>query len=262
MNLLAAKLYDPATAVSKSTAALLALTAIDTTNLRLAFKVPPSGMVRVRMSAVVHGATTFPTILLGVLEGATVKGRVAPVQSLGNTAVATAQVFVEADFIVSGLTPDASLSWDAAYGVETIVASTGLKYGGPNNTTANDAFGGFCFEIWDPCPAYTPTSGVPPTSPVHVKLDTIDDFLDTEIAAIKAKTDNLPSDPADASDIATSFTGVNTKLDTIDEFLDTEVAAIKAKTDQLAFTKANEIDANIQSVNGVTVAGDGESGTE
>ncbi len=37
----------------------------------------------------------------------------------------------------------------AAYGVETLVASTGLKYGGPNNTTANDAFGAFQFEIWE-----------------------------------------------------------------------------------------------------------------
>jgi hypothetical protein len=32
--------------------------------------------------------------------------------------------------------------------VETVVASTGLKYGGPNNTTTNDAFGGFAFEVW------------------------------------------------------------------------------------------------------------------
>lgn len=39
-------------------------------------------------------------------------------------------------------------------------------------------------------------------------LTTIDDFLDTEIAAIKAKTDNLPSDPADASDVAASVAAV------------------------------------------------------
>lgn len=79
---------------------------------------------------------------------------------------------------------------------------------------------------------------------VSGKIDVVDDFLDTEVAAIlaavdtevaaiKAKTDNLPTDPADASDIASSFTTVNTKLDTIDDFLDTEVAAIKAKTDNL-----------------------------
>ncbi len=73
----------------------------------------------------------------------------------------------------------------------------------------------------------------------QASVNIIDDFLDTEIAAIKAKTDNLPSDPADASDIAASFTTVNSKLDTIDDFIDTEIAAIKAKTDQLNFTGAN-----------------------
>lgn len=36
-----------------------------------------------------------------------------------------------------------------------------------------------------------------------------------------------------------------------------DVGAIKAKTDSLTFTKALELDANIQSVNGVTVNGDG-----
>lgn len=148
MALLAGKLYDPTTAVNKVTTAALAMTAIDTTNLRLNFTVPASGNVLVRMHAVLHGATTFPTILLGVLEGSTVKGRVAPEQSLGNTAVATAMVSVDAAFLVTGLTPAANLDWDAAYGVETLIASTGLKYGGPNNTTANDAFGGFAFEIW------------------------------------------------------------------------------------------------------------------
>jgi hypothetical protein len=74
------------------------------------------------------------------------------------------------------------------------------------------------------------------------KLDTIDDFLDTEIAAIKAKTDNLPSDPSDASDIASSFTAVNAKLDTIDDFLDTEIAAIKAKTDLIPSDPADASD--------------------
>lgn len=94
------------------------------------------------------------------------------------------------------------------------------------------------------------------------KVDVIDDFLDTEIAAIKAKTDNLPSDPADASDIATAFSGVNTKLDTIDDFLDTEVAAIKAKTDSLTFTVTGKVDANITHVNEIEVTGNGEPGTE
>lgn len=86
----------------------------------------------------------------------------------------------------------------------------------------------------------------------QTSVDTIDDFLDTEIAAIKAKTDNLPADPADASDIAASFTTVNGKLDTIDDFLDTEVAAIKAKTDSLTFTVAGVVDANVTDWKGST----------
>jgi hypothetical protein len=149
MILLGARLYDPAVAVNKVTTAALAMTALDTTNLRIAFTVPSHGFVRVRLSGTLHGATTFPSILLGVMNGASVVARVAPTQELGNTAVATALVKVTADFCIPGLTPGAA-TWDAAYGVETLVAATGLKYGGPNDSTANNAFGAFCFEVWDP----------------------------------------------------------------------------------------------------------------
>lgn len=44
-------------------------------------------------------------------------------------------------------------------------------------------------------------------------------------------------------------------------YIDTEVAAIKAKTDSLTFTVAGQVDANIQSVNDVTVNGNGSAGT-
>ena len=148
MALLAGTTYDPAVAVMKATTAAIAMTAIDTTNLRLTFTVPASGKVMVRLQGTLHGATTFPQILLGVLEGSTVRGRLAPAGFLNGTAAATSFLTVEALFPVTGLTPSASLTWDAAYGVETLVAATGLKYGGPNNTTANDAFGGFVFEVW------------------------------------------------------------------------------------------------------------------
>lgn len=67
--------------------------------------------------------------------------------------------------------------------------------------------------------------------------------LDLLLDAIKAKTDNLPADPADASDIASSFSTVNTKLDTIDDLIDTEVAAIKAVTDKL--DTAMELDSTV-----------------
>lgn len=77
-----------------------------------------------------------------------------------------------------------------------------------------------------------------PAPATAAALTVVDDFLDTEIAAIKAKTDNLPSDPADASDVAAAFVTVGSKLDTIDDFLDTEIAAIKAKTDNLPASPA------------------------
>lgn len=149
MACLGARLYDPAVAVVKATSALLAMTAIDTTNLRITFTVPTSGRVLVRLQSVVHGATTYPQILLGVLEGVTVRMRVTPMAGMAGTALATTQLPVEAVGVIQGLTPGASLTWDAAYGVETLVASTGLKYGGPNDVTANNAFGGFRFEVWE-----------------------------------------------------------------------------------------------------------------
>lgn len=70
----------------------------------------------------------------------------------------------------------------------------------------------------------------------------VDDYVDTEVAAIKAKTDNLPTDPADASDIAASFSTVNGTLATIAAYIDTEVAAIKAKTDNLPSDPADASD--------------------
>ncbi len=148
MALLAGKLYDPAASVSKATSALLAMTAFDTTNLRLNFTAPANGIVLVRMAASLSGATTMPQVLLGVLEGSTVRGRVVPSATLGGTAVATTNVQLDASFLVTGLTPGAALAWDAAYGVETIIAATNIHYGGANDTTANNAWGGFAFEIW------------------------------------------------------------------------------------------------------------------
>ena len=147
MACLGAVLYDPAVAVTKGTVAS-AMAAFDTVNARITFTVPSTGRVLVRVACVVHGATTFSSILLGVMEGATVKGKVCPIGGIKATAVATAMVTQEATFVVPGLTPAASLTWDAAWGIETFVASSLIKYGGPNNTTANDAFGALIFEIW------------------------------------------------------------------------------------------------------------------
>jgi hypothetical protein len=148
MALLAGTCYDPATAVAKSCAALLAMTAMDTTNLRLTFTVPANGIVQVRQAGVLAGATTMPQILLGVLQGTTVMKRFSPIGALRGTALATTHVPFEAVYLVTGLTPGASLTWDSAYGVEVILAATNIQYGGPNDTTTTNAWGGFAFEIW------------------------------------------------------------------------------------------------------------------
>jgi hypothetical protein len=221
MNLLASLAYDPAVAVTRATTALLAMTAIDTTNARLTGTVPLSGKLYWKIKTAIHGAATYPQVLLGILSGATVVARAAAMLSGGNLA-ATSICAAWAEGTINGLTPGNAFTYDAAYAVETLVAATGIKYGGPNDTTANNAFGAFIFEIYDPCPVFTPAAGAAPTTTVHQKLDantttlaTIAGYLDTEIAAILAA-------------------------------VDTEVAAIKAKTDQLTFTIANKVDSSIQ----------------
>jgi hypothetical protein len=154
VNLLKAALYDPAVAVSKATSALLAMTAFDTANLRLAITVPAHGMVRFRLRCAIVGATTCPVILLGVLNGAAVIGRVQP-QSQPVTAPAATQVFVaDAEFTATGLAPGA-MNVDAAYAVQVLVAATNIKYGGPNTNAGANAWGAFVFEAWDPQPQQT-----------------------------------------------------------------------------------------------------------
>lgn len=152
MGLLAGGAYDPAVAVTKATTALLAATALDTTNLRRVFVGPANGAVEVRMLGVLHGGSAspwFPSILFAVLEGSTVRGRQAPAGGApGVVGSATMLLPVEAVFPVTGLTPGTTYTWDAAYSVETAQAGSALKYGGPNDASANNAFGAFIFEIW------------------------------------------------------------------------------------------------------------------
>jgi hypothetical protein len=69
-------------------------------------------------------------------------------------------------------------------------------------------------------------SGTHGNAALKTLIDTIDDFLDTEIAAILAA-------------------------------VDTEIGAIKAKTDPMTYTVANQLDSNIQSINDTAVVGNG-----
>lgn len=149
-NLLAATLYDPTTRTTKSAASLLAMTAMDTTNLRLTFAAPASGKVLWRIRVTDVFSNNHAAIVLGVLDGSTVQGRSIPAAQTCQIGRASLDGGRDASGIVTGLTPTQSYTWDAAYGVENTVggAPAALGYGGPNDTTADNANGGISFEIW------------------------------------------------------------------------------------------------------------------
>lgn len=97
--------------------------------------------------------------------------------------------------------------------------------------------------------------------------------LDTtlaQLALVKAKTDNLPPDPADASDILGATNAIMARLGAPAgashaadvAAVKTDSASIKLKTDDMRFTVPLMLDANIQYVNNVEVIGDGHTGTE
>jgi hypothetical protein len=82
------------------------------------------------------------------MDGATVKGRACPITGIPATALATTNVPMEASGVITGLTRGTTYNYDAAYGVEVLLAATNINYGGPNDTTANNAWGALQFEIW------------------------------------------------------------------------------------------------------------------
>ncbi len=75
-------------------------------------------------------------------------------------------------------------------------------------------------------------------------LVTVAGYLDTEIAAILADTNELQTDWANGGrlDLILDARASQTSVDTIDDFLDTEIAAIKAKTDNLPADPADASD--------------------
>lgn len=216
MNLLGAVNYDPTggAAVSKATTSLLAMTAFDTTNLRIAFTIPAHGFVTVRLVGVHHGSTTTAQVLLGVLEGSTLRGRGPVTSNLLGTAIATTRTKLEITYTLSGLTPGA-VNWDAAYGVEIVSSAGGaIKYGGPNDTTTDNAFGGFIFEVWDPRPLPTAAPGAVNgllTAPTTANVGTADmvRILGTAVSApatagiLDVNVKNIDNDAASASGTVT-----------------------------------------------------------
>lgn len=109
------------------------------------------------------------------------------------------------------------------------------------DSTAVQSAAAAALVTYDPPTKAELDSAVAPLA-TQTSVNTLTAYVDTEVAAIKAKTDNLPSDPADASDIAASLTTItgyiDTEVATILAAVDTEIAAIKAKTDNLPASPA------------------------
>jgi len=67
--------------------------------------------------------------------------------------------------------------------------------------------------------------------------------VSADVAAIKAKTDNLPAAPADDTSIDTQLGAIHNNVTGIIGYVDTEVAAVKAVTDKL--NTALELDVDV-----------------
>lgn len=78
----------------------------------------------------------------------------------------------------------------------------------------------------------------------------------TNVTTVNGLAANVITAAATAADFTTEIqSGLATSANLAT--VDTVVDAIKVKTDQLIFTKANELDTNVQSINGVTINGNG-----
>lgn len=128
--------YEPGSATTKSTTSTT-LVAIDTTNLRATFVVPPSGSVLVRLGARAYTSTDGANHFWGLLEGAVQRGKVQFVTD------GIRSKRLNATIPVSGLTPGATISLDWAWAI----ASPHTAY------IAVDASGytsgGAYMEVWD-----------------------------------------------------------------------------------------------------------------
>jgi hypothetical protein len=111
-----------------------------------------------------------------------------------------------------------------------------VSISGPTNCAETDFI--VRLSTMDPQTAVPSVASIQSGLATQVSVDTVDTIVD----AIKLKTDNLPSDPADASVIAGRFDSVDTAITTLTNYVDTEVAAIKSKTDNLPTDPADASD--------------------
>jgi hypothetical protein len=194
----------------------------------------------VRLAA---GAITAGVITAGALQGFTL-GSVAG--TVGSVAAAVTVGSTSASAIQNGLATQASvdtidnfLDTEVAAILAAVDTEVSAILADTNELQTDWADGGRLDLILD-------------ARASQASVNTVDDFLDTEVAAIKAVTDLLP----DGGALTSIATAAN--LATVDTVVD----AIKAKTDSLTFTVAGNVDSNVQRINDEEITGDGQVGTE
>jgi hypothetical protein len=86
----------------------------------------------------------------------------------------------------------------------------------------------------------------------QTSVDTVDDLLDTEVAAIKTVVDSILVDTAEIGAAGAGLTALATQasVNTIDDLLDTEVAAIKTVVDDILVDTGTTLPATLATISG------------
>ncbi|RWH86446.1 MAG: hypothetical protein EOR77_21600 [Mesorhizobium sp.] len=199
----------------------------------------------------------------------------ASIAALNNLSAAQVNAEVDTAIADAGLATAANLATVAGYldtEIAAILADT-------NELQTDWANGGRLDLILDARASQTSVDDLPTNAELATALAAADDAVLAQVALVKSKTDNLPDDPADQSLVVAATDAVMSRLGApAGASLSADIAAlptaaalavtdgkvdgIKAKTDSLTFTVAGKVDANILSVNSVSVTGTGASGDE
>ncbi|RWO23363.1 hypothetical protein [Mesorhizobium sp.] len=190
----------------------------------------------------------------------------AAIAALNNLSAAQVNAEVDTAIADAALATAANLATVAGY-LDTEIAAV---LADTNELQTDWANGGRLDLILDARASQTSVDDLPTNAELATALGSADDAVLAQVALVKAKTDNLPDDPADQSLVVAATDAVMSRLGapagaslSADiAAVKTDTAAVKSKTDSLTFTVAGKIDANITHVNETAVTGSGATGDE
>ena len=155
--------------------------------------------------------------------GGNVTGSVGTVNALAANVITAASIAADADAEIASAVWDVVLSGHLTSGTTGNALNAAGAAGDPWSTALPGAYGsGTAGKIIGDNINATIGSRASQTS-----LDTVDDYLDTEIAAIKAKTDQFVFTVTNQVDANPSVTGIRAAVGLASANLDTQLAAVK-----------------------------------